>query len=85
MGRHRKLTQKEQIEELKLSLHYAVQSREELWAVLDYYFRDGPQSSVWKERFLGVMKRNVFCSCGRRASCWSEGKGPKMCETCMSS
>jgi hypothetical protein len=84
MGRHRKLTMREQIEDQRLTIHDLQVTRDRLWHAIHENLSNYPNNEG-SIRLRAVMNENAYCSCGRRASCWANGTGPKMCETCACS
>lgn len=98
MARYRKPTMRETIASLEREARSERERAETLWRALDAAtvplvalaasLADGNPAKRPVLAALGkaheALSRTVRCSCGRYASMWAGGEGPKMCETCMS-
>jgi hypothetical protein len=86
MGIYRlhKETMKAYIARLEKSHGYVSEEREVLWKAAWEAVKVGPTPETMVT-LMEAVNHTVTCSCGRHASCWAGGTGPKMCETCMCS
>lgn len=87
MARFHKPTKDERIESLSERARSEASRAEALWEALRVVAKLAPyeRREVLVEFAERALAEHVECSCGRHASMWCGGTGPKMCETCMSS
>jgi hypothetical protein len=59
---------------------------EVLWKTLERFLLNGAagRATISRDEVYEVLNKNARCSCGRHAGMYQEGRGPKVCETCMS-